>query len=94
MAVKPLKIATAPVRPVRIAPLKPVEHPTVETPWMTAVEASLYIRLSLSWVKKATAAGAIPVSRIGRRVLYSRESLDRFIQSQAAPAGGATNVVS
>lgn len=40
--------------------------------WMLRQEVADYARVSLSTVKRAMASGALPVSRIGRRVVIHR----------------------
>jgi excisionase family DNA binding protein len=59
----------------------------VQTPWLTADEAAVYLRCPKSRVRKLTMTGELPAERDGRRRLYHRDALDAFVK-----AGGATSV--
>jgi excisionase family DNA binding protein len=50
--------------------------------YMSAPEAAHYIRLSLSFLRKATMNGEIPHAKVGVRVVYDRLDLDRFIEQR------------
>ena len=52
---------------------------------MNAHEAADYLRMSLAWVRLRTQDGTLPHSRLGRRIVYSRTELDRFVREQRAP---------
>jgi excisionase family DNA binding protein len=54
------------------------------TPWMTAQEAAEYVRSPLSRIRKLTMTGDIPHEHDGRRPLYHRDELDRFIRQGGA----------
>lgn len=54
------------------------------SPWMSANEAACYIRCPVSRIRKLTMTGELPHERDGRRVLYHRDRLDRFIQEGGA----------
>jgi excisionase family DNA binding protein len=56
----------------------------VQSPWLTASEAALYLGCSLSRVRKLTMTRELPHEKDGARVLYHRDALDAFIL-----AGGA-----
>lgn len=45
-----------------------------------------YTSLSESLIRKRTAAGTIPVVRIGRRTLYRRDEIDAWIESERGKA--------
>lgn len=57
------------------------------SPWMTALEASEYLRCSLSRIRKLTMLGELPAHREGGRVLYRRDELDRFVAHGGASTG-------
>ena len=46
-----------------------------------------YTNLSESLLRKRTAAGTIPVVRIGRRTLYKRSEIDAWIEAERKPSG-------
>jgi excisionase family DNA binding protein len=54
------------------------------SPWLTAVEAVDYIRAPRSRVRKLTMTGGIPHEHDGRRAIYHRDELDRFIREGGA----------
>lgn len=56
----------------------------VRGPWMTAEEAASYLRCPVSRIRKLTMLGELLCHRDGRRVLYHRADLDKFVL-----AGGA-----
>ena len=45
-----------------------------------------YTSLSESTIRKRTAAGTIPVVRIGRRTLYRKAEIDAWIETERAGA--------
>jgi excisionase family DNA binding protein len=49
------------------------------TPWLNADEAAAYIGAPISRIRQLTMGGEIPVHRDGRRVLYHRDELDRWL---------------
>lgn len=55
------------------------------TDHMTAQEAATYLRMSLAWVRLRTSDGTLPHARLGRRIVYIRSELDRFVQENSAP---------
>ncbi len=64
---------------------------TIETLGLTKSEAAHELRISentlTAWVK----AGRVPYIRIGRKYLFSRDELNRFLKGQCnPPASGAS----
>lgn len=55
-----------------------------DSPWMNADGAAAYLCCPVSRVRKLTMTDDLPVHREGRRVLYHREDLDRFIREGGA----------
>ena len=53
------------------------------SPWLTAEQAAAYIGAPLSRIRQLTMGGEIPVHRDGRRVLYHRDELDRWLLEAA-----------
>jgi excisionase family DNA binding protein len=51
------------------------------SPWLTAPEAADYLRCPVSRIRKLTSVRAIPVHKEGRRALYRRDELDRFVEA-------------
>jgi excisionase family DNA binding protein len=49
------------------------------SPWLTAEQAAEYIGAPLSRIRQLTMGDEIPVHRDGRRVLYHRDELDRWL---------------
>lgn len=60
---------------------------SVRSPWLSAEQAAAYLSCPLSRVRKLTMTGDLPCEHDGRRVLYHRDELDRFVR-----AGGAITV--
>jgi hypothetical protein len=60
---------------VRVAELLE-ERAAPASPWLTRVEAARYLALPVSRLEKDR---AIPCHRDGRRVLYHRGELDRYL---------------
>ncbi len=58
---------------------------TTTTDHLTAREAADYLRMSLAWVRLRMTDGTLPHSRLGRRIVYSRSDLDRFVAEHRAP---------
>jgi predicted DNA-binding transcriptional regulator AlpA len=44
--------------------------------------AADYAKMSLSWLRKRTAAGEVPHIKLGRRVVYDRLDLDAYMDEQ------------
>ena len=42
--------------------------------------------MSLSWLRKKTAAGEIPHIKLGRRVVYDRKDLDEYMELRKVEA--------
>jgi excisionase family DNA binding protein len=53
---------------------------------MNAVEAAAYLRVSVSWIRKATRRKEVPSFQIGTRVLYDRADLDAYIAERKQEA--------
>ena len=63
------------------------ENPSLSySRWLRVNEAAAYLRVSPTFMNKArlTKIPDIPYVRIGRRVLYDRQALDTFLESQAS----------
>jgi excisionase family DNA binding protein len=56
--------------------------------YLTRQEASTYLRLSLRGFDELLSRGAIPTHRLGRRLLFSRSALDRYVQEHRADKAG------
>ncbi len=54
------------------------------SPWLNTEEAAKYLRCPTSRVLKLVHTGDLPRSKDGRRNLYSREDLERFIETGGA----------
>jgi excisionase family DNA binding protein len=54
------------------------------SPWLDAAEAAVYLRCPISRVRRLTSTGDLPVHHDGRRTLYRRDELDRFIADGGA----------
>ena len=52
---------------------------------LTIGEAADYLRMSPSWVRKATADGRLPVVKLGARVVYRRVDLADYVERLARP---------
>lgn len=50
--------------------------------YLSAAEAGAYLRLSISWVRKATQKGTLPCARIGSRIVYDRLDLDAWVAAR------------
>lgn len=59
----------------------------VEKRLMTASEAAIFLGLSLRTVWNWALLGKLPVTRLGRKVMFDRLQLERFIQDKSAPVG-------
>ena len=58
----------------------------LEARYLTPAEAAEYLRMSLSWVRKATRAGALPHAQLGWRLVYDRKDLDEFVRERKVAA--------
>lgn len=54
--------------------------------WLTEAEAAQYIRVATSTLRRYRSQGKIGFTRLDRKVLYSRDVLDAFLESRAVPA--------
>ena len=50
--------------------------------YLSPPEGAHYTKMSLSWLRKRTAAGEIPHIKLGRRVVYDRLDLDDYMEEQ------------
>jgi len=50
------------------------------SPWLNADEAAEHLRCPVSRIRKLTMTGELPAHRDGRRVLYRRDDLDRYVR--------------
>ena len=67
-------------------------HPLPRPPTVATVgEAADYCRLSVRTLRRAIASKALPVQRVGARVLISYEALDRFLGVDAQDRPAAVN---
>ena len=55
------------------------------TPWMNAIQTSLYLVVALGTLRNWTSAGFIPHAKRGRTVRYHREKLDAWLATGACP---------
>lgn len=55
--------------------------PTFERRLLPYQGAAMYLGISLRAMKQLAADGNVPKTRIGHRVLFDREDLDRFIDA-------------
>lgn len=51
------------------------------SPWLNATEAADYMSCTVQRVRKLTSRRVLAVHHEGRRVLYRRDELDRFISN-------------
>lgn len=78
--------ATDDSRPVGIEHSRDNERPS---PWLTPIEAALYLGVALGTLRNWTSARFIPFSKRGRVVRYHRDALDAWLNRGACP-GRAT----
>lgn len=67
----------------------------MERSTLTAKEAAIYLGISLDLVYKESIYGSLPCVRIGRRKLFRKETLDRWMTNkelQCLGGGQATNL--
>ena len=55
--------------------------------YLTAAEAAEYLRISTRHLRRETASGNIPVSRLGRKLLYDRAELDDYVRRSRVQPG-------
>lgn len=68
---------------------EPSQMVSKSSPWLTPVEAALYLRIALGTLRNWTSARYIPFSKRGRIVRYHRDALDKWLSRGACP-GRAT----
>ena len=61
--------------------------------YLNAQEAADYLRISVSWVRKATRSGELPHAKIGCRVIYDRTDLDEYVRQKKIKASWAAQGV-
>jgi excisionase family DNA binding protein len=66
-----------------VAPSSKPDHPL--TPLLTLPEASAYLRLSEESIRRLIAARRLPCVRLGRRVLFDRSDLLRWVSARIPP---------
>lgn len=57
--------------------------------YLTRTEAAEYLRVSDRYLRLETSRGNIAAFKLGRRVLYSREDLDAYMQRNRVQPGDA-----
>ena len=66
-----------------------VPEPPAASRYLAAPEAAYYLRVSLSWLRKATRRREVPSFRLGARVVYDRDDLDAYVQERKREAAWA-----
>ena len=61
---------------------QPTTSTTCQAAYLTPKQAAAYLTVSQRTLWAATTAGRIKAARMGRRIIYSRAELDRFVQLQ------------
>lgn len=56
--------------------------------YLTAKEVAVFLKVSESWVRHATAAGEIPTKRFGAFCRYAREEIIAFVDGTWKPKRG------
>jgi excisionase family DNA binding protein len=56
--------------------------------FLTPKEAATYMRCSTVFLNQQRKAGDLPAAKIGRKVLYDRGDIDRFVKSKMQTANG------
>lgn len=51
-----------------------------DTPWMNAKEAAVYLRVSQRQVARLIKDRGLPFDRIGRRLIFHRDKIDKWIE--------------
>lgn len=62
---------------------------TRQSPWLTPIEAALYLGVALGTLRNWTSARFVPYSKRGGIVRYNRNSLDDWLRRGSCP-GRAT----
>ncbi|MFD6210204.1 helix-turn-helix domain-containing protein [Peribacillus frigoritolerans] len=58
------------------------ERKAIERQTITVQETAAYLGISKDLVYAMAKAGELPAVKIGRRILFRKESLDRWMQAQ------------
>jgi excisionase family DNA binding protein len=61
--------------------LLPGEDVTSASPWLALEHAASYLNVSTRTVQRAVKLKRLGVSHIGRRPIFKREELDRYVQA-------------
>lgn len=64
-------------------PFEPTDP--IKSPWMTPLEAALYLGIALGTLRNWTSARYVPHSKRGGVVRYHRDVLDRWLNRGACP---------
>jgi excisionase family DNA binding protein len=56
----------------------------VASEWLDVEQAADYLNVGPRWIYERTAAGTIPVKRLGRLLRFRRSDLDAWVNSGAA----------
>lgn len=65
------------------------ESEQLEGPWIGYDDAAKHTGLSGTWLRQLVMRDEIPYRRVGRRVLFSRPALDRWINDGGKAATAA-----
>ena len=58
---------------------------TKQSPWMTPIEAALYLGVALGTLRNWTSAKFVPYAKRGGTVRYHRDSLDAWLRRGSCP---------
>ena len=73
---------------VTLPPAPATPSPQPEPAHLTTKAAAAWLGISLTAVRRYEAANALPAVRLGRRVLYPRETLEHFRATRERARGG------
>jgi excisionase family DNA binding protein len=59
-----------------------IEQSKIERSTLTVIEAALYLGISKNLMYQLVRENRIPAIRIGRRILFKRDSIDRWLSNQ------------
>ena len=65
-----------------------IDPPARQAAFATIEEASAYTRLSARTLRRSVGQRKLKTCRVGRRVLFSYQELDRFMLSECPRPGG------
>ena len=74
---------------VRAVPLVSASVRAVPEPprYLTQAEAAEYLRVSVKFLSRETAAGRVAASRLGRRLVYDVVELDEYVRRNRTTLG-------